>query len=255
MELKGFSGTKARAIKVARSGERFIDPRAITNGVKNWKWPLYFLDFETIGPAVPRYEGTHPFQQIPFQFSCHVQEDREGNQGAAPGNKAGAKLRHAEYLHMNQFDPRAAVAQNLVMAVGTVGSVVAYNMKTERGCIEHLADACPKLETELRAIIPRLVDLLPIIRNGVYDIGFRGSFSIKSVAPALLGRELSYDNLDIGQGREAQLAFGEMISEETSAERREEIRIAMLKYCQRDTLAMAKLVEWLMMQSPTDARI
>jgi hypothetical protein len=234
--LKGFSGTKGRAIDAARTGKRWIDPREIRNGIKSWKWPLYFLDFETIGPAVPRYKRTRPFQQVSFQFSCHAQD------------KPGAKLRHAEYLHMDQTDPRPAVAEHLVIAAGTKGSVVAYNMKTERGCIEHLADACPKLAAKLRAIIPRLVDPLPVIRNSVYDNGFRGSFSIKSVAPTLIGSELSYDNLDVGDGQQAQLAFDEMISPQTAPKRREEIKTAMLKYCQQDTLAMVKLTEWLFNQ-------
>ena len=222
-----------RAIQVARSGVRFVDPPAILDGLKKWKWPLYFLDFETINPAIPRFPGTRSFVQIPFQFSCHIQDE------------PGGRLRQVEYLHDDASDPRLPVAQALLEGMGPSGSVVAYSMSTERGCMQRLAEAAPDLATDLDAVCDRLVDPLPIIQNGVYDVGFRGSFSIKTVAPALLGESMSYDSLAVGEGQEAQVAFAEMIAFGTSPARKEALRKSLLEYCRQDTLAMVKVVKWL----------
>ena len=141
------------------------------------------------------------------------------------------------------------MAEKLAKALGTKGSVVSYHMSTERGCLEHIAAACPKWDKQLRAIAERLVDPLPIIRKSVYDIGFGGSFSIKSVGPTLLGKKFSYEGLDVGGGQQAQLAYEEMISPKTTAKRKAEIRISLIEYCGQDTLAMVKLVEWLYKQA------
>ena len=89
------------------------------------------------------------------------------------------------------------------------------------------------------------VDPLPIVRAHVYDRAFHGSFSIKSVAPALLGEQLSYEGMSVADGVQAQLGFMELISPKTAPARKAELKQAMLAYCTPDTLAMVNLVEWL----------
>jgi hypothetical protein len=37
------------------------------------KYPLYFMDFETVNPAIPRFSGMRPYDHLPFQWSVHVQ--------------------------------------------------------------------------------------------------------------------------------------------------------------------------------------
>ncbi len=205
--LKGLKGKQARAIEVVRSNIMWIDRMAIKNGVKDWKWPLHFLDFETFGPAIPRYDGVRPYQQVLFQFSCHIQD------------KPGSEPRHGEYLHESASDPRPAVAEALCAAIGDKGSIVAYNMSVEARAISHLAATCRAFARDLKKMDGRFVDPLPIIRGSVYAPAFRGSFSIKSVAPALLGEEFAYDELDVGGGQEAQTAFDRLISGGLSAKR------------------------------------
>ena len=57
-----------------------------------------------------------------------------------------------------------------------------------------MADALPALAEPLRSIIDRLVDLLQVVRNHVYHPDFGGSFSLKSVLPALVP-ELDYKTI------------------------------------------------------------
>src|SRR6202040_3236033 len=37
-------------------------------------YPLSALDFETIQFAVPIWTGTHPYERLPFQWSCSVEQ-------------------------------------------------------------------------------------------------------------------------------------------------------------------------------------
>lgn len=226
-----------RMIEVSISNQRFIDFKAIRRELSAWTYPLHFLDFETIGPAIPRYLGTRPYEQVPFQFSCHVQ------------SSAGGPIIHTEYLHDSKSDPREPLVKALVESIGDQGSVVAYNKGFESGCLSALARALPKYSDQLLNIAERLVDPLPIIREYVYDREFKGSFSIKSVAPALLGSELSYDGMSVSNGSEAQVAFDELISGVSNPKRKVDLRQAMLDYCRKDTIAMVNLVEWLFQSS------
>ena len=41
------------------------------------KFPFYFLDFETVNPALPLYIKTKPYQHIPFLYSLHIQENMD----------------------------------------------------------------------------------------------------------------------------------------------------------------------------------
>jgi hypothetical protein len=219
------------------SGERWIDRRAVAKALSKWSWPLHFLDFETANPAIPRYPGTAPYELVPFQFSCHIQE------------RIGIGPTQVEYLHDDATDPRGPLSAALVSAIGSTGSVVAYNMAFERSCLKLLGNEVPELKKALDSIADRLVDPLPILRKAVYDPKFGNSFGMKSVAPALLGEEFSYSDLVVSNGEMAQLAFEELIRLPQGSPRHTEIRQALLEYCGRDTLSLVKLVEWLWMNS------
>jgi len=239
-DLRGevLSSTQARVVEVSLSGKRFVDRVAIQQELSRWRHPLLYLDFETIAFVPPRYPGTRPYQQVPFQFSLHIQL------------QPGGPVAHTEYLHEDVTDPRPAIIQALLASLGTEGSIVSYNATFEGQRIEEMAKAFPEHAARLRALLPRLVDPLPLMRRAVYDKAFHGSFSIKSVAPALLGPEMSYEGMLVADGGDAQLAFEELIHPATPAARRGELRAAMIDYCRKDTLAMVHLVAWLETASP-----
>lgn len=234
LNAKDFTGTNRRIVEVVKSGKRFIDPNGITSAMKDWKYPLYFLDFETINPAIPRFDGTRPYEQIPFQFSCHILKTAKSK-----------TTEHLEFLHNTSADPREVFVKKLLAAVGTKGSIVSYNKSFEAKVMEKCGLWFPKYEKKLQAVIDRLVDPMPVVSKNVYDPGFHGSFSLKLVAPSLLGEKFDYSDLDVGGGAEAQAMFEEMISVETPKPRAAEIKEALLHYCRLDTLSMVELVKWL----------
>lgn len=191
--------------------------------------PIAHLDFETIHPAVPIWEGCRPYDAVPVQFSVHV----ERGPGAAP-----RPAHHVGWLAEGSADPRRPLAHALVRALRGTGSIVVYHAPFETGRLRELQAAVPELADDIERIIGRIVDLLPLVRAYVYHPAFRGRFSLKKVAPALVAG-LRYDALDIGEGGEASRALEALLlrPETMSAPEQARIRNALLAYCAQDTLA------------------
>jgi predicted RecB family nuclease len=190
------------------------------------EYPVHFLDFETIGLAIPRYSCTRPYQTIPFQWSDHILYQ-------------DGKLDHREYLCNEDKDPREEFTQTLLDALGTEGSIVIYT-SYETGVLKSLIEHCPQYADQLQSVIDRFVDLYAIIRRNYYHPKFYGSFSLKYVLPALVP-EMSYKNLSIQEGMQASLAYLRMIDAETPEDEKGRIRNDLLIYCGQDTLAMVKI--------------
>ena len=224
-DFDGLSTLQARVVEAVRTATRFHDP-AISRKLRKIKFPVPFLDFETFSPVLPLYGGTRPYQIIPFQWSNHVL------------NADGA-VRHREFLHDERTDPRRPFAERLLETLGDKGSVVVYS-SFEATRLRELGEHFGDLTRALGQVQKRIVDLLPLIREHVYDPEFHGSFSLKWVLPALVP-ELGYDDLEITDGGLASLAYSEMQVPETASNRRAELRAALLAYCERDTQAMLEL--------------
>jgi hypothetical protein len=186
-------------------------------------FPIRFVDFEAAQPAVPRWRGTSPFTQLPTQWSMHIQ--------AADGT-----VEHRQFLHQEDCDPRRAFVESLVAAAGTEGSIVVYS-GAEAATLRGLRDRLPEHWEQLEAIVSRVVDMLPIVRDHYYHPALRGSFSMKAVLPAVCP-ELGYGDLRLQNGEMAARAWLRMIGPSTPAAEREELRASLLAYCARDTLAM-----------------
>ncbi len=203
-----------------------IDRETIQQLLAELEYPLYFFDFETIDYAIPRFDGCKPYQQVPFQYSCHIlQED--------------GTLTHEEFLHMDRDDPRRPLVESLVSHIGETGHIIAYNIPFERGVLNHLASQFPEYEPRLSNMADRLWDQLPIFRKHFRHYGFGKSNSLKSVLPIVVP-ELSYKMLDVQDGGQAQVVWEEMIREgETAVKLKlaEELRA----YCRLDTLAMVEI--------------
>jgi predicted RecB family nuclease len=115
----------------------------------------------------------------------------------------------------------------------------------ETKVIRDMADLFPDLAERLTALLYRIVDLLQIVRDHVAHPDFHGSYSMKAVAPAL-ARGVTYDDLDIADGGEASAAFYRIVTDSTqSPEARDVLRHSLLTYCQRDTLALVGVHQWL----------
>ena len=219
-----------RRVKAATlSNTPWVDQAAIKQALSGLEWPLHFLDFEAVQFTIPRWAGTRPFQQIPFQYSLHTLE-RDG------------QLSHRDFLDLSGEDPRRRLAEQLASDLGSrTGSVLAYNKSFEGMVLRALAAQFDDLAPALQAIEARLVDLLPITRASYYHPLQQGSWSIKNVLPVLVP-ELKYSDLDgVQDGTLAILAYQEAIAPDTTAARKQEIERQLRQYCQLDTYSMVKI--------------
>ena len=208
--------------------------------LKELKYPLYFMDFETINPCIPRFSGMRPCDQLPFQWSVHAQR------------QAGAEPEHREFLATDASDPRRAFISTLCKALGEQGSIVAYNARFESQRLSEIAEWLPEFSGHINKIRRRLWDLLPVIRSNVYHPKFFGSFSLKTVLPALVPA-MSYDGMAVVDGKAAGLVWESVIGSECDDAEREKKRKALQKYCCQDTLGMVKLMD-LLRQRVSEAR-
>lgn len=224
------SRSKPEQIQSVKAGKPLIDKSGIQSWIGQLEYPLYFLDFETIGAPIPKFPGTRPYNQVPFQFSCHIQ------------NSPGGALSHIEFLVNSADDPRTLLISELLKALGTSGSIVSYNAKFEKGVIEKLAEFSISNRNELLATLPRFVDLLDIFKKHYFHPEFHGSNSIKATLPVLVP-DMSYDGLAVSNGIAAQVEYEKMFHPNTPQIVQGEIRKNLLEYCRQDSLAMARLLE------------
>lgn len=209
----------------------YVNKTEIAAFMQSLSYPLYFLDFETMQPVIPEYIGTKPYAQIPFQYSLHYIEHE------------GGELKHKEFLAESGTDPRRALAERLCEDVPMNVCVTAYNKAFECTRIKELADTYPDLADHLTNIRNNIVDLLVPFQSGwYYNKAMGGSFSIKSVLPAIFPNDpsLNYHNLEgVHNGGEAMTIFPKI--QYMSPEDQKTARHNLLKYCELDTYAMVKV--------------
>ena len=200
---------------------------AIKRLLSDLEYPIHFLDFETDNPPIPRFDGLRPYQQFPFQYSCHILQ-------------SDGTPRHHEYLHTDMSDPRKPLLESLLNHVSDRGSVVVYNIGFERGVLKDLAIAFPEHAARLQSIIDRLWDQLVIFQNHYKHPNFGGSNALKDVLPVLVP-SLNYENLDVVQdGLEAQAVWDMMIRTINETQKSEMIE-HLKAYCELDTRATVEI--------------
>ena len=202
-----------------------IKIREFVNSLSN---NIYHLDFETYQSAVPPFNGLKPYQQIPFQYSAHYE-----NNGT---------IEHYEFLADPSNDPREAFAKALINDMKKDGDILVYNIGFERGRLNELIRILPKYQSQLESIIERMKDLMiPFKEKWYYVPAMKGSYSIKYVLPALVP-SLSYDDLDINNGSLASSTFANLHTV-SDLDQMKKTRKHLLKYCKLDTFAMVKILE------------
>lgn len=208
----------------------FIDKKAIKEFLSSLTYPIYFLDFETIFPAIPLFDNSRPYQQIAFQFSLHKKESPESD------------IKHFEFLADALGDPRIPLIENLIKVTKGKGDIIVYNKAFEATRLREMAENFPEYGKQIENLHSRMQDLMiPFQKKHYYTPEMKGSYSIKAVLPALVP-DLSYNSLEISDGGTASRAF-ESLYYENDEQRINEIRNQLLKYCEMDTLAMVRIFE------------
>jgi hypothetical protein len=212
------------------SGQPYIDDEAISGFLSSLEYPLYYLDFETIGPAVPLFDGTRPYQNIPFQFSVHLVKDEQ----SLPV--------HHSYLTSGKDDPRPAFLTELQKIIGDSGSIIVYHKGFEEGILRDLAVAFPEYGDWINQVCSRLVDLLVPFRNFNYHHpAQKGSNSLKAVLPSITGK--GYEDLRINDGQIASINFLAATYGDMPEEEKLQVLENLEAYCGRDTEGMIWIVE------------
>ena len=215
-----------RYVSCVQNGQPDIDVEAIQRLMTKLKYPIHFLDFETDNAAIPRFEGLHPYDKFPFQYSCHVLY-------------SNGTIKHYEYLHTDMFDPRKPLLKSLLNAVSSRGSVVVYNVCFEKGVLESLSESFHEHAHAIESIINRLWDQLDIFKHHYTHPDFCGSNSLKKVLPVLVP-SLCYEDLSVQEGTEAQAIWNQMINTANKIEKNKLIK-DLKAYCERDTLATLEI--------------
>jgi hypothetical protein len=234
-DFSDLTATQRECVAVVKAGEPQIDAVGLAAALGGLVWPVYHLDFETIAPALPLWPGTRPYQAIPFQYSIHV----HGADGA---------VEHRQYLHAAGGDPRRPLAERMIADLGQAGSILHYT-PYERTQIDGLAAAFPDLVPALEAIRARLFDLEPVIRTHARHPESAGRSSIKCVLPAWCP-ELSYAELNIGDGQVASARYLRVCKGLASTEEAEAVLADLVEYCAMDTYAMVRLLEEMLARAP-----
>ena len=223
------TGRQSIQREAAVSNRPQINHSAVRLFLRQLCHPLSFLDFETYATASPLFDGLRPYQQVPFQFSCHIVW--------APGTKPKARghiVKHAS-------DPRTEFMEQLRTVLPATGSIIVYNAGFEKGRLAECAEFLPQFKPWVRKLQPRFVDLLePFQGFHYYHPDQHGSASIKAVLPVLT--RLSYEKLGIRDGTAAAQRFMEVTFGKASPEERKRVWADLKKYCGLDTRAMVELV-------------
>lgn len=215
----------------------WISPK-LGEALRTVRYPVHHVDFETVMLAIPRFAASRPYQSIPVQWSNHVEQE-------------SGKVRHSEFLHGDPSEPRRRWAEALIESVGESGSIVVYSAY-EEAMMRQLVEAFPEFRSAFASILKRLWDLHPVIKEHYYHPDFQGSYSIKSVLPAIVPAS-GYGDLTIQDGGQAAGAYYRMVFVETDWIEKDKIREALSLYCARDTLAMVKLRKTLLEKANASA--
>ena len=221
-------------VETVLNAQPMIDVAAITARLAELSYPIHFFDFETLNPAIPRFEGMRPYEHFPFQYSCHVL------------TKDG-QLEHHDYLQTDAIDPRLPLIQALITHIGPVGSVVVYHKSFEASRLKKLAESYPQYRELLMSICDRLWDQEDIFKHHYQHPKFLGKTSIKKVLP-VVAPALNYGALEIQRGDQAQAVWDEMIRT-ADPSRRRQIIADLRAYCKLDTQAMVAIHQMLVRMS------
>ncbi len=218
-------------IQTNKNNQRIIDKEKIVKFLETFKYPLYFLDYETFSSVIPFFDGCQPYQDYPFQYSLHILDSPE------------AELRHVEHIHEENSNSMPGLINQLKQDIGESGTILTWNMSYEKGCNDRMANFYPENKEFLEKLNERIADLMiPFFQMWFVDKDFFGNASIKMVMP-VMAPELSYKELDVSDGLLARRIWTETVLEGKNQDQREAILSNLRKYCTLDTYAMVKILE------------
>ena len=179
-------------------GDTYLDVTALKEEMKEWKFPLHFIDFETSAVALPFYDKMRPYEQIAFQFSHHRVD--LNSDGTYKVTHAGQFL-NTEKGHFPNFDFVRALKAELDKDNGTIFRYSNHENTILREIHRQLESRNEPDKTELQDFIDSIthyeedkvkyvgtrdmVDLADVVLKYYFHPIMKGSYSIKVVLPAI----------------------------------------------------------------------
>lgn len=192
------------------------------------KQPFCSLDIEVWMPALPYYNGTKPFQQIPFLFSMISEEN--------------GKLKNYSYFKPIEEDLRKHFLENIIEATKDFNSILMFDKSLEETVLNQLAELYPEYKNDITQLKLKIVDLAEPIRKGnYYHPEMKGNFTLKSIAP-LVNQEAGFNNLDIQSGISAMYIYESLL--QLNAIEAEHIKQQLIDYCEMDALITYQLLNF-----------
>ncbi|NCS92299.1 MAG: DUF2779 domain-containing protein [Leptospira sp.] len=191
------------------------------------KFPVYYLDFETINPQIPFYNKTKAFQHVPFLYSLHIWKDIESEEPE-----------HHDFIQSNPNDPRPSILKSLSELIQGEGTILCFNDFFEKRCIQESVHFLPEYSDWLESIRGNFLDAaIPFKSLDYYSFKQKGSASLKDILPALTGA--SHEHLDIQNGHSANLIYLKWI-QSFSANNIPNGKVLeqLREYCKMDTWAL-----------------
>ena len=227
-----FSAKQLNHIQVIQTQRPIIDKVQISKRLAKLKKPLYFLDYESINYPIPVLRNAGPFQQIPFQFSLFILEDKHEQPS------------HKEYLMQEASRQELdKLIKHLQTYIASRGSIIVWHQSAEKYFQKNLAALSPETSAFFDDLNHRLFDLEKIFTKQHYvHPDFEGRTSLKSVLPALIP-EFGWSDLKIQEGSLAGKHWDEALAETDAT--KQKIFTALLKYCRRDTEALVAIYKFL----------
>ena len=218
-------------IKCTRQDQPILHRDKIKQFLESFQYPLYFFDYETLSSAIPLFDGMSPYADYPFQYSLHLLRSPV------------AKLEHREYLHDRNSNPMPELLEQLKRDIGDQGTVLTWNMSYEKDCNKRMVALYPQHAEFLAKLNERIEDLMtPFAKMWYFHKDFFGSVSIKKVLP-VLASELSYQELNVGDGLLARRTWMQTVLEGKNQADRAQIMDDLKEYCRLDTLSLIHISE------------
>lgn len=221
--------TKKQIIQIISNKNQLpqVDKSNILSFLTRIKFPVYYLDFETINPQIPFYNKTKAFQHVPFLYSLHIWRD--------PNNH---ELEHFDYIQDTISDPRHKILENLSQLIQPQGTILCFNDFFEKRCIQESVHFVQEYQAWFETIRGNFLDAaIPFKSLDYYSYKQNGSASLKDILPALTGA--SHSHLDIQNGHSANLIYLKWIQSFSGNTIPDGKVLEQLReYCKMDTLAL-----------------
>ena len=206
-----------------------IEKQPLTTFLSDIKTPVCSLDIEVWMPAIPFYQGTKPFQLIPFLFSMIHEEN--------------GSIKKYSYFKPIESDFRKDFLEAIISYTKPFASILMFDKSLEENILNQLVELFPEYGKDIIELKSKIIDLAePIQKGNYYHPEMKGNFTLKSLAP-IVNQTLGFHTLDVQSGISAMYIYESLLLEGNVIEK-ENIKQQLIDYCEMDSLITYQLLQF-----------